>query len=62
MSHDVYIRYSKRLKQLQIRMHRMIEAGIDDGMEAQVPVECFVATLPSMMSTAGQYDIRWLCF
>ena len=46
-SHNVFLRHSIRVKQLEARMHRMLDEDIDVCLDDTASIEQFVATLPS---------------
>lgn len=46
-SHNVFLRHSIRVKQLEARMHRMVDEDVDVCLDDTASIEQFVATLPS---------------
>ena len=46
-SHQIFVRHSRRVNQLEARMEKMVLEGIDDSLDDTATVEDFLGTVPS---------------
>ncbi len=49
-SYNVYVRHSKRVKQLETRMNQMVHQGINVFPGDNAAAEQYLATMPSMFT------------
>lgn len=54
-SYNIYLRHSKRVKQLETRMNQMIHDGINQFQGDNATVEQFLATMPSMFNKSKYF-------